>query len=101
MSNPKYIVVKFSNKRNAYCAKFVGHFDASGQEDSLLRYGDFRGEYAFNKYGNRKQFITAVEKYLNNPNASIERFELDGAEISASEWVCGTILKVALEKLQG
>ena len=104
MKNIKTLIVKFSNKKNNKCAKFVGHFGVVGenlQGDSLVQTGDFRSDFAWNQYSDKKQFVTAIERYLNNPNAQIERLEVDNAVAGSFGNNEYAVLKIALDSIKG
>jgi hypothetical protein len=77
----------------------------SGLNPYFAQTGDFRSERTWNQFDNNKQFVAAVNKYLNNPNASIERLELNGSTMSASDVaeldIRQTLLKIALDNLKG
>ena len=101
MKNIKTLIVKFSNKKNNKCAKFVGFFGVFGQENSLVQKGDFRSDFAWNQYSDKKQFVTAIERYLNNPNAQIERLEVDNAVAGSFGNNEYAVLKIALDSIKG
>jgi hypothetical protein len=95
------IRVKFDNKKNNKRAYFTAYFGPANTH--LGQSGDFRSDYAWVQFESKKQFVAAVNKYLKNPNARIERLELDGNTMSASDVpeldVRHTILKAVLENI--
>lgn len=95
--------VKFDNKKNNKRAYFTAYFGSANMY--FGQSGDFRSDYAYAQFDNKKQFIAAVNKYLKNPNARIERLELDAQVVlrdtSSNFDVRETILKAALESIKG
>ena len=98
------IRVKFDNKKNNKRAYFTFVAKSlTGSNPYFGQSGDFRSDYTWVQFESKKQFVAAVNKYLNNPNARIERLELDGKTMYASDVpeldFRHTILKVVLENL--
>ena len=87
--------VIFGNKKNAnkaklYCSEYGFHQSSS-----------FRSDYETNQFKDKNDFANAIKRYLNNPNAYIERLEIDNGVAAGFRDNELVLLKMLVDELKG
>lgn len=84
----KVLSVSFrSNKRQNNYAKFLACDKDCVTLSSFTQSGDLRSDSKWKEFEGKKEFVDAIKKYLNNPNAFVHRLSIDNLPTHPSKIV--------------